>query len=374
MATPDESDPLSPTKRKKILERDQYACRNCGGKGLIAGGNRILHVHHRMQIPEDTNRNDPVNLITVCRGCHGWIHKRPTRDDAPVELHDDAAEVLYPQHYQILRILYEDGPLTVDEQQDQIATDLSKIAISDHLWKLMGLDNQIDGQTQQLLDKDAETDEWGRPADIETSERGRIPDDERTRERRIEDEQIRRTLEAGLDRQTVADIFDVRARTTRYKERRARAYDFPLGNIETHDHSPTDDDHSDDSPDHAESASERNASEDPEDMEARETGDAAADTSVTAEMDSDEGDRTVDSIDAPVGFLNDHPFLIDEAADETPEPTDDSDPTGDHQLLLTVGLDDLKRDAILRHCISQEKSLSTVLEEQIQQFAAEVIE
>ena len=368
MATPDESDPLSPTKRKKILERDQYACRNCGGKGLIAGGNRILHVHHRMQIPEDTNRNDPVNLITVCRGCHGWIHKRPTRDDAPVELHDDAAEVLYPQHYQILRILYEDGPLTVDEQQDQIATDLSKIAISDHLWKLMGLDNQIDGQTQQLIDKDAETDEWGRPAEIETSERGRIPDDERTRERRIEDEQIRRTLESGLDRQTVADIFDVRARTTRYKERRARAYDFPLDNVETHDYSSTDDDQLADSPDQEESATEGSASDDSDATEGRETEDAAADTSVRADVDFDEGDRTADSIDAPVEFFDEDPFLIDGDRDETP------DSTGEHRLLLTVGLDDLKRDEILRYCISQGKPLGTVLEELIQEFAAEVIE
>ena len=364
MANPDQSDSLPPTKRKKILERDQYACRDCGGKGLIAGGNRILHVHHRMQIPEDTDRNDPVNLITVCRGCHGWIHKRPTRDDAPVELHDDAAEVLYPQHYQILRILYEDGPLTVTKLQDQIAADLSKIAICDHLWKLMGLDNQIDEQTQQLLDNDAETDEWGRPSDIETSERGRIPDDERTRERRIEDEQIRRTLESGLDRQTVADIFDVRARTTRYKERRARAYDFPLDSIETHDHSSTADGQSETSPD-----DEGTATEESVDTEARDTPDVAADTSVAADVDSDEQDSTADPIDAPVGFLNDNPFLIDEPEDDTADRDTDS-----HRLLLTVGVDSLKRDEILRYCIAQEKPLSTVLEEQIQQFAEELLE
>jgi len=92
-------------------------------------------------------------------------------------------------------------------------------------------------------------------------------------------------------------------------------------------------------------------------------------------VEPDEGDPMVDSMDTPVGYLNDDPFLASGATDEnSSRSTGNNESTTDYRLLLTVGLDDLKRDAILRYCISQDKSLSTVLEEQIQQFAAEVLE
>ena len=54
--------------------------------------------------------------------------------------------------------------------------------------------------------------------------------------------------------------------------------------------------------------------------------------------------------------------------------TDEDDEPEYHRVLLTVGVEDLNHDAILRHCIQEGKPLQTVLEEWIQQRAAEVLE
>jgi hypothetical protein len=72
------------------------------------------------------------------------------------------------------------------------------------------------------------------PSQISTSERGRIPEDIQTLLQRAEEERLRRALDRGCDRETVADVMGVASRTTWHKEKRARAYDFPLTALESH--------------------------------------------------------------------------------------------------------------------------------------------
>lgn len=64
---------------------------------------------------------------------------------------------------------------------------------------------------------------------IDRSARGRLPDDKDMLLQRFEDEMVRWLLDYGFDRSTVADIVDVGERTTYHREKRARAYQIPLG-------------------------------------------------------------------------------------------------------------------------------------------------
>lgn len=48
---------------------------------------------------------------------------------------------------------------------------------------------------------------------------------------RAEDEYVRQALEGGCDRDAVMAVLDISRRSTFYKEKRARAYDFPLAAI-----------------------------------------------------------------------------------------------------------------------------------------------
>ena len=56
----------------KIRERDGNACRICGAE---KDPNQALHVHH---IDYNKENLDQLNLITLCKICHGRIHGFPT--------------------------------------------------------------------------------------------------------------------------------------------------------------------------------------------------------------------------------------------------------------------------------------------------------
>jgi len=51
--------------RKKILDRDNYACRICCQYW-------DLHVHH---IDYNRENNDSSNLVTLCPPCHAQVHR-----------------------------------------------------------------------------------------------------------------------------------------------------------------------------------------------------------------------------------------------------------------------------------------------------------
>jgi hypothetical protein len=57
-------DPRWDKKRKEILKRDCYTCRNCGTS------NEELHVHHIKYFSEDPWDCPDIYLITLCKSCH----------------------------------------------------------------------------------------------------------------------------------------------------------------------------------------------------------------------------------------------------------------------------------------------------------------
>lgn len=57
------------TKRKRVLERDEYTCQKCGEKDR-----RKLQVHHKSYtrlFKESTS-----DLVTLCKRCHKRWHER----------------------------------------------------------------------------------------------------------------------------------------------------------------------------------------------------------------------------------------------------------------------------------------------------------
>ncbi|MFC6720311.1 HNH endonuclease [Natrialbaceae archaeon GCM10025896] len=58
-----------------VRQRDGHQCRNCGAVGGPRDGNAELHVDH--QVPRSQGGpDDPINLRTLCRGCHEARHGR----------------------------------------------------------------------------------------------------------------------------------------------------------------------------------------------------------------------------------------------------------------------------------------------------------
>ena len=59
--------------RAYIVERDKNECKPCADRGLVTTDNLI--VHHVKPIEFKPNLSlDESNLMTVCIGCHNYIH------------------------------------------------------------------------------------------------------------------------------------------------------------------------------------------------------------------------------------------------------------------------------------------------------------
>jgi len=220
--------------RERVKDRDGFRCQLCGEAGPETGGVAVLHVHHKSSDPDDCEYHDAGNLITLCWQCHSWFHNRPKSDEVPVALSADAEDELLPHDFELLHVLASSGPLSTSDVTKQLSTEHSTSAVRDRLCVLMGLDTVVDSQDEQVIDQDAQTDEWGLCEDISQSKRGRIPEDRTTLIQRVEDERVRRALARGQSRDDVADTFDMTPRTTWYKQRRAQAYAFPLDAFTQH--------------------------------------------------------------------------------------------------------------------------------------------
>lgn len=218
--------------RTQVLQDAEYRCEFCGRTAVARGGSVRLEIHHIDRDPDEIDEHDPRNLSALCRHCHAWQHQQPEPDEAAVELTDADLQQLRPKDIEILDILAEHGPLTTGEVVEAHTADLTVVTARERLWVLMGLDNQVASRDEQLVDQDATTGEWGLAEQITHSERGRIPDDARTLLQRAADERVRQALAHGCDRDVVADLMDVHPRTTWNKQKRARAYDFPLNAID----------------------------------------------------------------------------------------------------------------------------------------------
>lgn len=223
---------VSPSKREEMLEKYRHRCQGCGRCGPSAGGLATLHVHHLTRDPDGMDEHDPANLTVLCRSCHSWQHQQTTEDDVPVELTDEDLTVLLPQDVEMLRILAESGPSTTGDVASALSADLSVTAVRERLWVLMGLDSLVAARDRQVVDQDADTGEWGLAGQIEHSARGRIPGDPQLLWQRIEDELVRQALDRGCDRTAVMAVLDLSRRSTFHKEKRGRAYEFPLDAID----------------------------------------------------------------------------------------------------------------------------------------------
>jgi hypothetical protein len=219
---------VDPATRTKTLTRDKHRCRTCGSLGPGAGGNATLHVHHIEREPDDMDVHDLENLTTLCRSCHSWLHQQSSEEDVPVRLTEADARILLPHDQEILQVLAEIGPAMTSDVTDALSADLSVIAVRERLWTLMGLDNTVESRDQQIVDQDPSSGEWGLTGQIASSARGRIPDDSQVLIKRVADERVRQALDRGCGRETIADVFGIHPRTTWIKEKRARAYGFPL--------------------------------------------------------------------------------------------------------------------------------------------------
>ena len=222
---------VDPATRDEMLTEYKHRCQGCGRCGPGAGGLATLHIHHLTREPGEMDEHDPENLTVLCKSCHSWHHQQTSDDDVPIELTDEDVAALLPQDIEILKVLATVGPATTGEIASALSADLTVTAVRERLWVLMGLDNSVASRSRQLVDQDADTGEWGLAEHIEHSSRGRIPSDAQLLLQRAEDEYVRRALERGCDRDAVMAVLDISRRSTFYKEKRARAYDFPLAAI-----------------------------------------------------------------------------------------------------------------------------------------------
>lgn len=60
------------SRRKRVYERDDYTCQNCGAKGG-KDGDTELHAHHGVPLSKG-GTNKMSNLTTYCKDCHNAIH------------------------------------------------------------------------------------------------------------------------------------------------------------------------------------------------------------------------------------------------------------------------------------------------------------
>ncbi len=56
---------------QRVLERDGWRCQRCGRFSEL----QVHHIQPRSLLGHDTEKN----LITICAGCHEWLHRRRTK-------------------------------------------------------------------------------------------------------------------------------------------------------------------------------------------------------------------------------------------------------------------------------------------------------
>ena len=65
-------------KRKQILVRDNYTCRECRRYGKYKNANHVHHIYPAEFYPEWAFES--WNLITLCQACHNEMHDRDSHD------------------------------------------------------------------------------------------------------------------------------------------------------------------------------------------------------------------------------------------------------------------------------------------------------
>ncbi|WP_311170977.1 HNH endonuclease [Halobellus ordinarius] len=74
-------------RRKRVYERDNYTCQNCGTQGGRRGDSE-LHAHH-VRPRSAGGSHDERNLVTLCRDCHNRQHSHDITRNPGYEGTDD---------------------------------------------------------------------------------------------------------------------------------------------------------------------------------------------------------------------------------------------------------------------------------------------
>jgi hypothetical protein len=63
--------------RRKVLQRDNYACTNCGWRHEMWNRSDPRHLEaHHVKAHKDRGSNEADNLVTLCTVCHDEVHAR----------------------------------------------------------------------------------------------------------------------------------------------------------------------------------------------------------------------------------------------------------------------------------------------------------
>jgi hypothetical protein len=85
------------SRRKKVYQRDEYTCQNCGIQGGPRG-DAELHAHHIVPKSKGGTHNTS-NLKTLCRDCHNAIHGNsvaPTAESPTPNSNQSTAQLQFP--------------------------------------------------------------------------------------------------------------------------------------------------------------------------------------------------------------------------------------------------------------------------------------
>lgn len=61
---------------KKVWERDNAICQNCGKHHNTEKNRGNFHIHHIISFQHRPTRTDPDNLVLLCKKCHRWVHSK----------------------------------------------------------------------------------------------------------------------------------------------------------------------------------------------------------------------------------------------------------------------------------------------------------
>jgi len=134
---------LIPQPKRRSLNAIAIAVGPAVRKRRLSGGLAELEVHHADRDPDDVGEHDLANLLTLCRSCHSWHHKRGKSSDVPIRLTAADDKELLSHDYEILRILNDNGPLRTGAIAERLTAEMSLMAVRERLWHLGGLDNKV---------------------------------------------------------------------------------------------------------------------------------------------------------------------------------------------------------------------------------------
>lgn len=179
------------TRRRRVYERDNYTCQNCGRDTRSIAGTS-LHAHHIVPISKGGSHRTS-NLVALCEDCHNAIHtnsqaptnKSPQGEKSDLELFNKSnyiiknivsyincneAKIQQPGEYsdETVELMRKQGikiyhqlsnqcnPSTAareEKVEDVIKSGLAFLHIPETVWKKKEKENLSDTQTNKLFIK-----------------------------------------------------------------------------------------------------------------------------------------------------------------------------------------------------------------------------